>query len=323
MVMAQSLFMDLRARCPGSEIDVVAPQWSLPLLARMPEVRRGFGLEAGHGELKLRARYRLGRALRAQGYDLAIVLPRSLKSALVPYWARIPHRTGFRGEWRYGLLNDIRHMAPELDQTVKRFVALGRPSGEARRAAPLPQPALRIDVENLRRQLDRLDLATGRPVVGLMPGAEYGPAKQWPPEYFAELASRLARRGVDAWIFGSQKDAAVAESVMQLCGGTARNLCGQTRLQDAVDLISAVAVAVSNDSGLLHVSAAVGRPVIGLYGSTSPAFAPPLTGSAVVFYRGVECSPCRQRDCRYGHYRCLREITVDEVVSAIGRMIPG
>lgn len=320
MVMAQSLFMDLRRRHPEAALDVIAPQWSLPLLARMPEVRRSFGLEAGHGELKLRERYRLGRELRTQAYDRAIVLPRSFKSALAPYWARIPERTGYRGEWRYGLLNDIRTMGPELDQTVKRFVALGLPRGEAWRERPLPQPLLRIDPENRLRLLERLGLVTDRPVVGIMPGAEYGPAKQWPPEYFAELLARLAQRGIDAWIFGSARDAPVAESIVRLSGGAGRNLCGQTRLEDAVDLISGVALAVSNDSGLMHIAAAVRRPVLALYGSSSPAFTPPLSDRAVIFYRAIECSPCFRRECPYGHYRCLREITVDDVISAVWRL---
>jgi heptosyltransferase II len=321
MVMAQSLFMDLRGRYPEVVLDVVAPQWSLPLLARMPEVRQVFGLEAGHGELKLRARYRLGRELRVQHYDQAIVLPRSFKSALVPYWAGIPQRTGYRGEWRHGLLSDVRTMGPELDQTVKRFVALGQPRAEAWRERPLPQPALRIDPENRRRLLERFGLTTERPVVGIMPGAEYGPAKQWPPEYFAELLRRVAQLGADAWIFGSRKDAAVAECIVRLSGGAGRNLCGQTRLEDAVDLISAVTVAVSNDSGLMHIAAAVRRPLLALYGSTTPAFTPPLSAGAVIFYRNIECSPCFRRECPYGHYRCLREITVDDVMIAVDRIV--
>jgi heptosyltransferase-2 len=318
MVMAQSLFMDLRRRYPEAALDVIAPQWSLPLLARMPEIRQGFGLEAAHGELKLWKRYRLSRELRAQQYDQAIVLPRSLKSALVPYWARIPRRTGYRGEWRYGLLNDMRVLTPQLDQTVKRFVALGLPREEAWQQRPLPQPALRVDAENQQRSMERLKLSLERPVIGMMPGAEYGPAKQWPPEYFAELLRRLAQRGVDTWIFGSAKDAAVGESIVSLSGGLGRNLCGKTRLEDAVDLIAATRYAVSNDSGLMHVAAAVGRPLVALYGSSDPAYTPPLTDKANVMYLGIECSPCFQRECPYGHYRCLREITVDRVLSAVG-----
>ncbi len=314
MVMAQSLFMDLRRRYPDCALDVIAPQWSLPLLARMPEIRQGYGVEAAHRELKLGARYRLGRELRKKQYDRAIVLPRSFKSALVPYWANIPQRTGYRGELRYGLLNDIRAMPTGPDRTVKRFVALGLSRGETWHDRPLPQPALTIDPENRRQLMERFGLATERPVVGLMPGAEYGPAKQWPPEYFAELVRRLSQRGIDAWIFGSSKDAAVADTIVRLSGGLARNLCGQTRLQDAVDLISAVALAVSNDSGLMHIAAAVGRPVVGIYGSSDPSYTPPLTGRAAVMYLGISCSPCHQRTCRYGHYNCLRNIGVQDVL---------
>ncbi|HEX5055853.1 MAG TPA: lipopolysaccharide heptosyltransferase II [Gammaproteobacteria bacterium] len=323
MVMAQSLFMDLRQRYPQAAIDVVAPRWSLPLLARMPQIRQGFGLEAAHGELRLRERYRLGRELRARRYERAIVLTRSLKSALIPYWARIPQRTGYRGEWRFGLLNDMRPMPPQLDQTVKRFVALGLPRGEAWSERPLSQPSLRVDEENRRRMMQRLGLNLERPVVGIMPGAEYGPAKQWPPEYFAELLRSLAQRRVEAWIFGSQKDYPVAESIVRLSGGWGRNLCGQTRLEDAVDLISAVSVAVSNDSGLMHIAAALQRPLLALYGSSSPAFTPPLDERAVIFYRAVECSPCFLRKCPYGHYRCLREITVGDVLSAVNATLAG
>jgi heptosyltransferase-2 len=323
MVMAQSLFMDLHLRHPGAAIDVVAPRWSLPLLARMPQIRQGFGLEAAHGELRLRERYRLGSELRARRYERAIVLPRSLKSALIPYWARIPRRTGYRGEWRFGLLNDVRPMTPQLDQTVKRFVALGLQPGEAWLERPLPQPSLQVDEENRRQLMQRLGLSLERPVVGIMPGAEYGPAKQWPPEYFAELLRRLAQRRVEAWIFGSQKDFPVAESIVSLSGGWGRNLCGRTRLEDAVDLISAVSVAVSNDSGLMHIAAALQRPLLALYGSSSPAFTPPLDERAVVFYRAVECSPCFLRQCPYGHYRCLREITVDNVFAALDAGLAG
>jgi heptosyltransferase-2 len=316
MVMAQSLFMTLRNRYPQAAIDVLAPQWSLPLLARMPEVRRGIALAAGHRELRLLERYRLGRSLHSQGYDWAIVLPRSLKAALVPYWARVPQRTGFRGEWRYGLLNDIRPMTADLDQTVKKFVALGLPRDSF---VTCPQPKLTVDEKNRQRLLQQLQLDTGRPAVGIMPGAEYGPAKQWPPEYFAALIRELDARGVQTWIFGSQKDNAVAERIVQQAGGLGRNLCGRTQLADAVDLISAVSLAVSNDSGLMHIAAAVGRPLIALYGSTSPAYTPPLSKDAVIIYRNIECSPCFQRTCPYGHYRCLKEITVDHVLSAADR----
>ncbi|HEY5665667.1 MAG TPA: lipopolysaccharide heptosyltransferase II, partial [Gammaproteobacteria bacterium] len=177
MVMAQSLYKLLKDRDSRLEIDVLAPAWSLPLLGRMPEVERGIELPVGHGELGIRRRRRLGHALRGR-YDRALVLPRSLKSALVPWFARVPRRTGFRGEWRFGLINDMRPFEPErLNQTVRRFVALGLGPEELELPDP-PLPALSLDQATSVATVARLGLDTSRPVVALMPGAEYGPAKQ-------------------------------------------------------------------------------------------------------------------------------------------------
>jgi len=321
MVMAQSLYQLLRQRAPDRPIDVLAPSWSLPLLARMPEVRRGIELPLGHGELGIRVRRALGRSLRGR-YARAIVLPRSWKSALVPWFARIPERTGFRGEWRYGLINDRRAFDDRrLDQTIKRFLALGLDRGEtALPAAPLP--ALVSDAASQAAVLRRLGLGTDAPVVALMPGAEYGPAKQWPPEYFAALARQLAERGADVWILGSAKESALGESIAAAAGSArVRNLCGATALVDAVDLLALTAAVVSNDSGLMHVAAAVGTEVVALYGSSTPDFTPPLTSRASIHYRRLDCSPCFARDCPLGHRDCLRGIEVASVAASVERAL--
>lgn len=324
MVMAQSLFIALKQREPDVKIDVVAPDWSLPLIARMPEVRQGIGLSIGHGELKLKQRLQAGKVLRNIEYRQAIVLPRSFKSALLPFFARVPVRTGYRGEHRYGLINDMRSMPDSLDQTVKRFVALGLPRdvnpgpdfGES-----YPRPRLKVDAENQARKMEALGLDRTRPAVSIMPGAEYGPAKQWPVESYAELIVKLAEQGIQPWLLGSMKDREVAEEIIRLAGGKGVNLCGQTSLPDAVDLIAHTRLAVSNDSGLMHIAAAVNCPVVAIYGSSSPSYTPPLSDRAVIIYRGIECSPCFQRQCPYGHYRCLRDITVDEVLAVAGRVL--
>jgi heptosyltransferase-2 len=321
MVMAQSLYQLLRQRAPDRPIDVLAPSWSLPLLARMPEVRHGIELPVGHGELGIRVRRALGRSLRGR-YARAIVLPRSWKSALVPWFARIPERTGFRGEWRYGLINDRRDFDDRrLDQTIKRFLALGLDRGEtALPAAPLP--ALVSDAASQAAVLRRLGLATDAPVVALMPGAEYGPAKQWPPEYFAALARQLAERGAHVWILGSAKESALGESIAAAAGSArVRNLCGATALVDAVDLLALTAAVVSNDSGLMHVAAAVGTEVVALYGSSTPDFTPPLTSRASIHYRRLDCSPCFARDCPLGHRDCLRGIEVASVAASVERAL--
>jgi heptosyltransferase-2 len=317
MVMAQSLYRLLTQRNPAVGIDVLAPAWSLPLLERMPEVARGVELPVGHGELGLRRRRRLGRALRGR-YDRALVLPRSLKSALVPWFARIPRRTGFRGEWRYGLINDMRPFdRARLNQTVLRFIALGLDRDEIELPEP-PRPGLRCDRQQGRTVAGRLGLDADRPVVALMPGAEYGPAKQWPAERYASLAHRLVDHGVEIWILGSAKEAELGAGIARTAGGNGvHNLCGQTSLVEAVDLLAMAAVAVSNDSGLMHVAAAVGTHTVAIYGSSTPDFTPPLTDKATIHYRRLECSPCFERTCPLGHLDCLNGIEVDEVVAGV------
>lgn len=314
MVMAQSLFRLLKSREPTCRIDVVAPPWSLPLVARMPEVTGGIPLDVPHGRFGLRPRWSLGRALARQGYDRAIVLPRAFKSALVPYFARIPARTGFDAEGRGVLLTDARRLDRTVpDQTVRRFLALGMSPGEA--LPPTPLPALRVDPDNRSRRLAELGLG-GRPAIALLPGAAYGPAKQWPLEHFAALAGQLLATGFEVWVLGSAAEAALGEQIGAGREGV-HNLCGRTRLEDTVDLLAAARCAVSNDSGLMHVAAAAGVPVIALYGSSSPRLTPPLTERATTLYQALDCSPCFQRQCPLGHLDCLRTITPERVYGAV------
>lgn len=323
MVLAQALYKLLAERYARPIIDVVAPAWSLPLLERMPEVARGIELAAAHGELALGERLALGRRLASEGYERAIVLPRSFKAALVPFFARVPVRTGFRGEARYGLVNDMRPFdAAILDQTVKRFVALGVERGEPL-PATLPSPALDVRPENFAALAERLGLANDVPAVALMPGAEYGPAKRWPIERFAELAARLAADGLGVWVLGSRKERELGDAIERAAPGRVRNLCGDTRLEDAVDVLAAAAAAVTNDSGLMHVAAAVGTHVVAIYGSSSPDFTPPMTTAKTVVRLGLDCSPCFERHCPLGHLRCLRDIGVDTVLAAARAAVAG
>ena len=320
MVMAQALYRELHAANPRVEIHVVAPPWSLPVLERMPEVARGIELAVGHGKLGLGKRWALARQLRAERYTRAIVLPRSAKAALVPWLARIPLRTGFRGEWRYGLLNDVRVLEARLDQTVKRFVALGLPSGAAV-PDPLPSalmPRLRSDPNNLDRLRTLHGLAPGARLAALMPGAEYGPAKRWPAAHYGALAAALAGADTDVVVLGSAKERAIGDEVAaRAANERVRNLCGKTSLADVVDLVAAADVAVSNDSGLLHVAAAAGAPVVAIYGSSSPKLTPPLTADAAVVSLPIECSPCFERECPLGHLRCLKELEPATVLRAV------
>lgn len=316
MVMAQSLFMTLRQREPAPAVDVVAPAWSLPILERMPEVRRAIPLPVGHGELAFGRRWRLGRSLREAGYQQAIVLPRSAKAALPALAAGIPRRTGYRGEYRYGLLNDIRPLDRQrLYRTVDRFVALGL-APDAPQPPPIPEPALAISEPERHAARAALGLNNqDAPVLALCPGAEYGPSKRWPAEYYAEVARARQAVGWQVWLFGSQKDRPVTRAISQAAPGCV-DLAGRTQLGQAIDLLACADLVISNDSGLMHIAAATGSPVVALYGSSDPGYTPPLTSRRRILHLGLECSPCFQRECPLGHLNCLRQMPPAQVLEA-------
>ena len=315
MVMAQALFKILKSREPDRELDVLAPEWSLPIVDRMPEIRNGIASETAHGEIGLATRRRIALNLQDASYDRAIALPRSAKSALIPWFARIPARTGFRGETRYWLINDMRPFDPDvLDQTVKRFVALGLDKDEPLPDI-LPDPALTVAAANQASVIRDLGVSTKRPVVALMPGAEYGPAKCWPHEHFTALAARLDEAGYGVWVLGSSKDRAAGDIIA--AGSAALNLCGRTSLEDVIDLLAACEQAVSNDSGLMHIAAASGCHVHGIYGSSSSKFTPPLTKSRDIHELGLDCSPCFERECPLGHLKCLKDLDPTSIFEKI------
>lgn len=321
MVMAQSLFKLLKQREPNTIIDVLAPAWSQPLLARMPEVASSIVMPLGHGQLDLRARYRIGKSLRDQGYRQAILLPNSFKSALIPYFATIPLRTGWRGEMRYLLLNDIRILdESRYPLMIERFMALGLPKD-----APLPEkyptPELRISSESQKKALERHGLTSPtRPILALCPGAEFGPAKRWPEEHYAAVANAKLKEGWDVWIFGSPKDGETAEKIMQLTEQRCVNLTGRTRLEEAVDLLALANAVVTNDSGLMHIAAALNRPLIAVYGPTSAGFTPPLNDEAKITTLKLDCQPCFQRTCPLKHHRCMLDLKPETVLSLMEKI---
>ena len=316
MVMTQSLLIALKKNHAESPLDVLSPRWSLPVIRRMPQVRKPLEMPLGHGEFRWRDRYRLGKQLRKMRYVQAYVLPRSFKAALVPYHANIPVRTGYLGELRFGLINDIRKADPAASQTtVERFVALAMAADNDR----LPQiqpPALTVDYHNQERLIAELELDPYGKIVALLPGAEYGPAKCWPLDYYRRLAGELVNQDIAVWVLGSRKDHAAGEAIAEGLGAV-RNLCGRTELEDAIDLLSLTSAAVSNDSGLMHIAAAVGIPLVAIYGSSSPAYTPPLSEKAQTIYLGLECSPCFARECPLGHLNCLKGIRPEQVLSAL------
>jgi heptosyltransferase-2 len=256
--------------------------------------------------------------LRSEQYDRAIVLPRSFKSAIVPFAAHARVRTGYRGEMRYGLLNDIRKLDKQaLPRTVDRFVNLGLDPGE-RLPVPIPYPHLETDKANGLKVLDKLGHhRPTAPVLGLCPGAEYGPAKRWPPKHFAEVARAKLDEGWEVWIFGSQKDAPYANEIQALSGSRCLNLAGRTELVDVVDLMALTTAVVTNDSGLMHVAAAVGVNVVAIFGSSNPKHTPPLSSRAQIVALGLPCSPCMKRECPYGHTNCLQGLEPNMIIGRI------
>ena len=332
MVMAQSLFKALKADAPEAPIDVIAPPWSAPLLERMPEVRRIVSLAVDHGEVGLRKRWDLGRSLRGSDHARAIVLPRSAKAALPAWIAGIPKRTGYLGEYRYGLLNDIRPLdRTRLYRIVDRFVALATADSTPPAGTPpaaVPRPALTSTREQQRdARSAALPLASPptdareaqAPILALCPGAEYGPAKRWPAAHFAALARLYTAQGWAVWLFGSKKDQPITQAIAEQAAGVI-DLAGRTTLSQAIDLLAASSVVVSNDTGLMHVAAATGRPLVALYGSSDPQYTPPLSDTAQVLYRGIECSPCFERECPLGHFDCLQGMMPATVAESINQL---
>ncbi|MFA6922182.1 MAG: lipopolysaccharide heptosyltransferase II [Gallionella sp.] len=321
-MLMQPMLMRLKQRHPDCTIDVLAPSWTAALLRALPEVHETIVNPFPHGALNLKGRYRLGVQLRQKRYDQAIVLPNSLKSALVPFFANIPVRTGFVGEMRYGLLNDAR----KLDKTllplmVERFAQLAEAPG-CQIPRPLAYPKLIVSTEQRDATLAKLGLMLDQPVAVFCPGAEYGPAKRWPVAYFAETAQRLHAQGYAVWLVGSNKDREVAEQIVGLGNPTTRNLCGSTDLNDAIAILSCAQLVISNDSGLMHLAAALDRPMLALFGSSSPQFTPPLSQEAMVVRLDIACSPCFKRVCPLGHFNCMNHLTPDRVWEKIQQVIP-
>ncbi len=319
-LLAQPLFSRLREARPGERIDALAPPWTAPVLGRMPEIDEVIQVPFNHGELKIGARWRLGRRLKERSFARAVVLPNSWKSALVPFFAGIPERIGYVGEARYGLLNVVHKLDEKaLPLMAERYAKLAEDPAEPPQR-PLPRVRLRVDEANLIISIGRLGLDRSRPVVAMCPGAEFGPAKRWPTRHFAALARHLNGRGKAVWLFGSQKDRQIADEIVALSDNACINLCGRTNLAGAIDLMSVASCVVTNDSGLMHIAAALGRPLVAIYGSSSPAHTPPLSKNARIVTLNVECSPCYQRECPLGHFKCMNDLEPQRVAAEIEKL---
>lgn len=310
-ILSEPLVALLREPLEAPMVDVLAPPWCAPVYERVRGIGRLIESPFDHGELGLARRRALARELKANRYTRAFILPNSFKSAIVPWLARIPRRIGYAGEARWALLTDARRLdRAALPRMVDRFVALTVPGGHLLPAPPAP--VLVPDAANANASARNLALSTRRPIAVLCPGAEFGPAKRWPTEHFIALSRRLLDAGYSVWLLGSPKDQPAAAPIASVIPNV-RDLTGRTDLGTAIDLLSLATVVISNDSGLMHAAAAVGRPLVALFGSSSPAYTPPLSPVARIAKIEIECSPCFQRECPLGHFKCMRELSPDVV----------
>lgn len=322
MVMAQSLFITLKQQNSANRLCIVAPEWCKQLTTRMPEISETIPMPLGHGQFRFDIRRRLGKALRKQHFEQAFVLPNSWKSALIPWFAKIPKRTGWLGEMRFGLLNDSRKLnKSQLPLMVQRFVALAYPKNIVL-PDNLPKPKLVVDHNVVQATRDKFNLITEQPILAICPGAEFGPAKQWPAAHYAEVATYYQQKGWQVWLFGSAKDTAIAVEIQNATNKTCIDLTGKTTLAEAIDLMSCVTKVATNDSGLMHVAAALGKPLVVVYGSTDPNFTPPLSESVKILRLGLECSPCFKRECPLTHLNCLKQLPPTQVIEALATLSP-
>lgn len=317
LTMMQSVFIFLKAKHPEAVLDVVAVKKTPELIYRMPEIRRVISSSLVHGKLDLRLRYRFAQSLRSENYDQAIVFSTSFKAGLVPWFARIPLRTGLRRKWGLSLLNDTRLLPrPRLPLMVQRFLSAVLKPHE-RIDEEKYWPKMYADPETLAITLSKYRLIKDeKPILVLCPGSAGGVSKCWPIDYFSQLAQRFLSQGWAVWsIGGPAQKQMIAEMNMALSEPTVD--LSATSLLEALDLMSLASVVVANDSGLMHMACALGRPVVAIYGSGSPKFTPPLSRNAKICYKNLPCQPCYQRECPLQHLNCLKEISVSEVEEAV------
>ena len=314
IVMNQTLLALLKLQAPQTPIDVAVPAWAGELTARMPQVDRHIPLDINRlPPFQWLAARRMLRGRYAQ----AILIPRSATAATLLRFSGIRRRIGFR-QVRPGLLNDLRGRSPgNFRDRMIRLAPRGMNIPE-----PLPLPQLRIDRDAVTGILERFQLdAPRKPLCALAPGtAPKMPTKRWPIARFRTLAELLLREGYRICVMGGRLEQPLASELTAISPGRITDLCGQTSVGEAVDVMAGADVAVCNDSGLLHVAAAVGTPVLGIYGPTSPEKYPPLSGRSMVVWQRTLCSPCYRPRCPYGNHACMTAISAEQVMDEISRL---
>lgn len=317
MIMAQSALKWIKTHSPETEIHVLANSWIDDVLTRIPEIDRIVHSPFQHGQLALIQRYQFAKTLRAHHYQHAIVFPNSFKSALIPFWANIPKRTGFIGECRYGVLNDWRRLRPQqTPRMVDRFMQLVVEKNDLA-PAEFDYPKLKINLSSAQQLLHAHHFPTnGSGIIALAAGAAFGSAKRWPVTHFIQLSRSFLQHGFTVCLLGSNSDCDIINLIEHdVAHPYLVNLAGKLKLHETIDLLSQCKALVSNDSGLLHIASALHIPVIGIYGPTAPDFAPPLTPhhAIITAIPKLSCQPCKQRDCPLKHHACMQNIDAKRV----------
>lgn len=322
--MTHALIKLLKINDPKCSIDVFALPVLHPLIRRMPEVNNMITSTLVHGNIKLWTRFKIGKTLRKNGYDQAYLIPNSFKSALVPFFANIPTITGFKGEQRQLLINDLRLLdKTKLVTMVERFVYLGYPKN-SNPPNLLPLPQLLISNDELKNTMQHLSIAKPtKPILALCPGPEHRSSKRWPPEYFAEVAKTKHLAGWNIWIFGGKREQDLAKTIQKNSGNICLDLTGKTDLAEVIDLLSLVTVVIANDSGLMHIASAIHLPIVAIYGPTPPTLAPPLSNNKTKkLSLNLPCSPCGHTECPLQHNDCIYQLKPELVIAAIDEVKP-
>lgn len=327
LIMSQSLYKMLKKQDPTCLIDIYAPGYTMPLLDRMPELNEKIVNPFDHGAFNLKARFLEGKKLRRGNYDSVFILPNSLKSALIGLFAKIKDRRGFKGESRYFVINNMRSNKTDFPYMVERYVALAFDKNEVKTAKDLPEfeyPKLNVMPLDLVKTKD-LGLDFSRKALVLGCGANYGPAKLWPVEYFAKVSDWWIEKGGMVIGIGSKKDIPTVQAIYSHISDKNKeyfiDIAGKTNITEALDIVGACSAAVCNDSGLMHTVAAVDIPQVCIFGSTSTNYTPPLSKKAICVESDEKCHPCFKRTCQFGTYACLKQITPEIVIEKLESLV--
>jgi len=331
-VMTQPLLASLKKQFPNSQIDVLASNWVAPIYRACSEVNQVIEAKLEHQQLQWSLRKQLAKELTEKNYQACFVLPNSLKSALIPWLANIPFRIGYRGELRFGLINMALANPSKIDRPpmVRHYLALSQLLSEEQIDLINDEltPKLNVSDEakkSVETKLNSSNIQTSDIYV-LCPGAEYGRTKRWPGSHFAQLAQKLIASNPcnQIILLGGKGDQRLAQEIFLATKEDSRihNWCGNTSLDEAIALIGMSKAVISNDSGLMHIAAALKTPQIAIFGSSDPAHTPPLSEKAKVIWLHLPCSPCHKKECPLGHLKCLNDILPEQVFATLNTLQP-